>query len=68
MILEGFNPYLYTPESFLIHNELPVAQAEELYAGMGALNGSHFTNYPPLSQLCFIIAGILRGKVFLVQL
>ena len=65
MILEGFNPYLYTPESFLIHNELPVTQAEELYAGMGTLNGSHFTNYPPLNQFCFVIAGIFAGKSIL---
>lgn len=65
MILEGFNPYLYTPESFLINSELPVAQAEELYAGMGSLNGSHFTNYPPLNQLCFVIAGIFAGKSIL---
>ncbi|WP_452227470.1 mannosyltransferase [Lacinutrix cladophorae] len=65
MILEGFNPYLYTPESFLINSELPIEQAEELYAGMGMLNGSHFTNYPPLNQLCFIIAGIFTGKSIL---
>jgi len=36
MILEGFNPYLYTPQSFLINNEIPIAQAQELYEGMGA--------------------------------
>jgi len=65
MILEGFNPYLYTPESFLMHNEFPIDQAEELYAGMGILNGSHFTNYPPLNQLCFIIAGIFAGNSIL---
>ena len=65
MILEGFNPYLYTPESFLIQSELPIAEAEELYAGMGTLNGSHFTNYPPLNQLCFVIAGLFAGKSIL---
>lgn len=62
MILEGFNPYLYTPQSFLINNELPIAQAEALYAGMGNLNGSHFTNYPPLSQFCYVLAGIFAGN------
>jgi len=65
MIIEGFNPYLYTPESFLINNELPVSQAEELYAGMGTLNGSHFTNYPPLNQISFVIAGVFAGKSIL---
>ncbi|WP_299228345.1 mannosyltransferase [uncultured Psychroserpens sp.] len=58
MILEGFNPYLYTPESFIQSGDLPVKQAEALYAGMGELNGSHFTNYPPVNQLCFIIANL----------
>lgn len=62
MILEGFNPYVYTPESFLTNQQLPVAQAEALYKGMGALNASHFTNYPPINQLCFILAGIFAGK------
>ena len=65
MILEGFNPYLYTPESFLIQSQVPVAEAEALYAGMGTLNGSHFTNYPPLNQLCFFIASIFAGKSIL---
>ncbi|WP_456438536.1 mannosyltransferase [Psychroserpens sp.] len=65
MILEGLNPYLYTPESFIQTQELPIAQAEELYAGMGPLNGSHFTNYPPINQLCFVIAGLFSGHSIL---
>lgn len=65
MILEGFNPYLFTPESFIQNQEFPVAQAEELYSGMGQLNGSHFTNYPPVNQLCFVIAGLFSGHSIL---
>ncbi len=65
MILEGFNPYLYTPELFISQGEFPVAQAQELYSGMGTLNGSHYTNYPPLNQLCFVIAGLFAGKSIL---
>ena len=65
MILEGFNPYLYTPESFIVIGEFPVAQAQELYTGMGSLSASHFTNYPPLNQLCFVIAGLFSGKSIL---
>ncbi|MBG7631428.1 MAG: mannosyltransferase, partial [Bacteroidetes bacterium] len=65
MILEGLNPYLFTPESFIVNDEFPVIQAEELYNGMGALNGSHFTNYPPLNQLCFVISGLFAGKSIL---
>lgn len=65
MIIEGFNPYLFTPESFIIKGISPVLQAHELYLGMGELSGSHFTNYPPLNQLCFVIAGLLAGKSIL---
>jgi len=62
MILEGINPYLYTPESFLSIGKFPIAQAQELYMGMESLNASHYTNYPPLNQLCFAIAGLFAGK------
>ncbi|NRA93126.1 MAG: DUF2029 domain-containing protein, partial [Psychroserpens sp.] len=65
MIFEGFNPYLYTPESFITQGSFPVNQAQELYNGMGELNGSHFTNYPPINQLCFLIAAIISGTSFL---
>jgi len=62
MIAEGFNPYLYLPENLIELGTAPIAQAKELFDGMGALSASHFTNYPPLNQLLFAIAGILSGK------
>ncbi|WP_034041645.1 mannosyltransferase [Wocania ichthyoenteri] len=62
MLLEGFNPYLFTVDSFISKGEFPVAQAQELYNGMGTLNASHFTNYPPINQLCFVIAALFSGK------
>ncbi len=65
MILEGFNPYLYTVESFISSGTYPVAEALELRQGMGTLNASHFTNYPPISQLCFTIAAFFSGKSIL---
>jgi alpha-1,6-mannosyltransferase len=65
MIIEGFNPYLYTPESFILKNDFPIYQAKELYIGMGDLNGSHYTNYPTLNQVCFAIASLFAGKSIL---
>ncbi len=62
MILEGFNPYLYTVDSFIQNGQLPVNQAIELHEGMGALSASHYTNYPPINQLCFVIAGLFSGN------
>lgn len=65
MILEGFNPYLYTPEFFVTNNEFPVAQAQELSNGMGSLSAGHYTNYPPLNQLCFVTANLFASKSIL---
>lgn len=65
MILEGINPYLFTVESFISQGEFPVAEALELHSGMGDLNASHFTNYPPINQLCFFIAALFAGKSIL---
>lgn len=62
MLLNGFNPYLSLPETFIQQNIQPIADAKELYTGMGSLNGSHFTNYPPLNQLCFFIAALFASK------
>ncbi len=65
MILAGFNPYLFTPESFISIGQLPIAQAQQLYQGMGILNGSHFTNYPPIKQCIFMVAALFSGKSIL---
>ncbi|MGC1204182.1 MAG: mannosyltransferase [Flavobacteriaceae bacterium] len=65
MILEGLNPYLYTVESFINLGEFPIEQAQELRAGMGDLNANHFTNYPPINQLGFVIANLFPGQSIL---
>jgi len=65
ILLEGFNPYLVIPEFFISKGEFPFTQAQELYNGMGGLSASHYTNYPPLNQLCFVIAGLFAGKSIL---
>ena len=62
MILEGLNPYLSLPESFIQQGTNPIAEASKLYHGMGEMNGSHYTNYPPLNQLCFLIAALFSSK------
>ncbi|MBL4643800.1 MAG: mannosyltransferase [Flavobacteriaceae bacterium] len=62
MLLEGLNPYLSLPETFINQHSFPVNQALDLYSGMGELNGSHYTNYPPINQLCFLIAAFFANK------
>lgn len=65
MLLNGFNPYLYLPELYLTPNYILPNQATELVTGMGDLNASHYSNYPPLNQLCFAIAAIVANKSIL---
>lgn len=62
MLLEGFNPYLSLPEVWVSQGNAPIAQAQELYNGMGELNGSHYTNYPPVSQFCYFITALFASK------
>lgn len=65
LILEGLSPYLHTPEAYMNSGLEIVPQAAELYQGMGTLNGSHFSNYPPVNQMCFVISALLGGKSIL---
>lgn len=65
MILEGLNPYISLPQNFIEQRSFPINQAVDLYTGMGDLNGSHFTNYPPVNQLSFLIAAILSNSSIL---
>ncbi|CAL2108123.1 conserved membrane hypothetical protein [Tenacibaculum sp. 190524A02b] len=65
MLFEGLNPYLSLPQNFIEQRIYPIHQATELYQGMGEMNGSHYTNYPPINQLCFFIAGVLANKSIL---
>lgn len=65
MILEGYNPYLHTVSSFIDANNYPFENALSLYYGMGYLNASHFTNYPPVNQFCFVLANLIPGNSIL---
>lgn len=65
MLLEGFNPYISLPETFINERNFPIPQAIDLYQGMGELNGSHYTNYPPLNQLNFFLAALFSNTSIL---
>ena len=62
MILEGFNPYLSLPETIIQQGTELIYEGRALYNGMGEMNGSHYTNYPPINQLCFLIAALFASK------
>ena len=61
MIWEGLNPYLFLPEA----DTSLVAEGEKLYQGMGNMNGSHYTCYPPINQLTFLIPALFFSKSLL---
>ncbi len=76
LMLQGISPYLFTPEIHIqdltIVNEnnlgslsFKIAQAQQLFEGMGALNASHFSNYPPINQFFFSFAALFAGKSIL---
>lgn len=66
MLIQGLNPYLTTPQSYIDAGNINIVpQAIDLYKGMGELNGSHFTNYPPVNQLLFAIAGVFSSQSIL---
>jgi len=67
LVFELTNPYLFTPNELqdTLFSSTLIHQGIELYKGMGTLNGSHYSNYPPINQLCFAIAALLAGKSIL---
>ena len=66
MLMQGLNPYLYTPELFLQGNMAQlIHDGQLLYEGMGKLNGHHYTCYPPVNQLGFLIPAMLFSKSLL---
>lgn len=62
LVRHGINPYLYLPNTLIEQEGLVIANARELYNGMGSLSAKHFSNYPPLNQVLFALAALLSGK------
>lgn len=62
MLTNGFNPYLYLPDEVIKNKLINIPEALLLYNGMGSLSSGHYTNYPPVNQLCFALAALGSGK------
>ena len=62
MIWAGYNPFLSLPETWIATKPDVIANAHELYNGMGEMNGSNYTCYPPINQFGFLIPAFLFSK------
>ncbi|TMU55505.1 polyprenol phosphomannose-dependent alpha 1,6 mannosyltransferase MptB [Flagellimonas algicola] len=61
LIKNGINPYIHLPKDLISQADLPIANAQELFEGMGGLSARHYSNYPPVNQIIFALASILGG-------
>jgi hypothetical protein len=72
LLLNNVNPYLQTVEHyFTAENSFHIYQSETLKLGMGELNASNYSNYPPFSQFLYAIAAWFAQdsiQVFIVVL
>lgn len=63
--LSGSSPYLFTPNELMATGTSTIPNAEVLYANMGALSASNYSNYPPVNQFCFAVANLVPGSSIL---
>jgi hypothetical protein len=68
LLLNGYNPYLYTPDELIAQGIEFIPDAKFLHASMGTLSSGHYTNYPPLNQALFSIAAFLGGDSLLMNI
>lgn len=57
LVLQGISPYIENVNYFFINGlEYKIDQAQLLRQGMGELNASNYSNYPPFSQYIYAIS------------
>ena len=59
LILNGFNPYITSPDELMQVAQPPFALAGELYPELTDLNAANQSNYPPMSQFFYWISAMV---------
>ncbi|MFV8355382.1 mannosyltransferase [Flavobacterium sp. XS1P32] len=65
LILLSLNPFTNLPNDLILDPNFTLSQAHELVGAMGNLSASHFSNYPPVNQLFFVVAGFFSNHSIL---
>ncbi len=62
LLAQGINPYLHNVDFYFVNAKIgSIQNASVLKEGMGSLNASNFTNYPPFSQLLYACSAWISG-------
>lgn len=61
LIVEGINPYLWTPTEILSFGSLNPETIKTLWDGMGTLSQNNYSNYPPMHQFPAVISELTAG-------
>lgn len=64
LILSGISPYEFLPNDII--QSISIAQSDELYDKMGSLSAQHYSNYPPINQLFFVISSFVGSNSIVV--
>ena len=62
LIINGFNPYEFTPDQLMQQAQLPFALADELYPQLTELSAAHHSNYPPMSQFFYAVSAMISSE------
>ena len=66
LLLNGINPYQFTPNQLISSKLIPILEMNEAYEMMGNLSQNNYSNYPPIHQLItFLSCFIEQGSVFI---
>jgi len=68
LILNGFNPYLNTPNEIIISKLISFPKMNEIYELMSSLSQNNYSNYPPIHQIITFITLLITDKSIIASI